>query len=137
MYETNSLSASLQDCLEALLEVENSENRIRITDVANKLNIAKASVKQSIDKLKELGMVNQQAYGPIVLTEKGRELAERISLRHKKLFRFLVEVLGVDADIAEKDACLMEHAVSSQTMQRLTDFLYKSGYMTDNSPSKK
>lgn len=125
------LSTSMQDYLEAILELGEGEDTVRITDIANRLKIAKASVNQTIAKCKEKGLVRQQAYGPVELTEKGREAAERVRQKHRKLRRFLVEVLGVDPDIAEKDACLMEHAVSAQTMERLTEFLLNNAKYPD------
>jgi DtxR family transcriptional regulator, Mn-dependent transcriptional regulator len=131
MSEAHELSASMQDYLEAIVELEEEENTVRITDIANKLKIAKASVNQTISKFKEMGLVQQQVYGPVGLTDSGRVMANKIRLRHKKLRQFLIEVLGVDGQIAEKDACLMEHAVSSQTMDRLTEFLFRNGYISN------
>ena len=133
MSETNDLSASMQDYLEAIVELEEIENTVRITDIANKLEIAKASVNQTINKFKDMGLVQQQAYGPVELTDNGRLMANKIRLRHKKLRQFLIEVLGVDGQIAEKDACLMEHAVSAQTMDKLTEFLSRNGYIEQKS----
>ncbi|KNY27966.1 metal-dependent transcriptional regulator [Pseudobacteroides cellulosolvens] len=130
MSKDMTLSASMQDYLEAIAELEEEEGIVRITDIANKLDIAKASVNQTVKKLKDMSLVRQQTYGPVELTDDGRLMANRIRQRHKKLRQFLVEVLGVDADIAEKDACLMEHAVSAQTMDRLTNFLCTNGYMS-------
>ncbi|HOV26201.1 MAG TPA: metal-dependent transcriptional regulator [Pseudobacteroides sp.] len=124
------LSASLQDYLEAIIELEEKEGIVRVTDIANKLDIAKASVNQTIKKLKDMSLVRQETYGPVELTDEGRHMANRIRQRHNKLRQFLIEVLGVDSDIAEKDACLMEHAVSAQTMDRLTDFLCANGYIS-------
>lgn len=131
MKNNNDLSVSMQDYLEAILELESGENPVRITDIAVKLNIAKASVNQTIAKFKEKGLVTQQVYGPVKLTEIGRKTAESISQRHRKLRKFLAEVLGVDGSTAENDACMMEHAVSSQTMDKLTDFLIRNGYVAE------
>lgn len=122
------LSASMQDYLEAILELEESEEPVRITDIANKLQIAKASVNQTISKFKKKGLVRQPAYGPVELTKEGRYMAEKVRQTHNKLRFFLAEVLGVDPAIAEEDACRMEHAVSPQTMERLTEFLEKYDY---------
>lgn len=131
MSEKITLSSSMQDYLEAILELAEEEASVRITDIASKLNIAKSSVNQTVSKLKEMGLVCQQAYGPVELTEGGREYAEKVKQRHVKLKRFLIKTLGVEPEIAEKDACLMEHAVSSQTMDRLTGFLCRNGYMEE------
>ncbi len=125
------LSSSMQNYLEAILELEEDERLVRVTDIANKLKIAKASVTQTINRFKEMGLVKQEVYGPIELTENGRKMAKKVISRHRKLRKFLTEVLGVEPEIAEKDACLMEHAVSPQTMERLTGFLCRNGYMMD------
>ncbi|MEN8905451.1 MAG: metal-dependent transcriptional regulator [Clostridiales bacterium] len=127
----NTLSASLQDYLEAILELEESENQVRITDIAKRLKIAKASVNQSIHKLKELELVIQQMYGPVLLTNEGRDIAIKIRDRHRKLRKFLIEVLNVKPEVAEKDACSMEHVVSPQTMDKLTEFLCRNGYLSE------
>lgn len=131
MSQTTILSSSMQDYLEAILELAQEEKSVRITDIANKLNIAKASVNQTISKLKEMELVQQQVYGPVELTDKGRLLANKVMQRHIKLKQFLVEALGVEPEVAEKDACLMEHVVSSQTMDKLTEFLCRNNYIKD------
>ncbi|QOR35516.1 metal-dependent transcriptional regulator [Clostridium sp. 'deep sea'] len=120
------ITASMQDYLEVILNLNDYEEAVRVTDIAKKLDIAKASVNQSINKLKKLGLVKHEVYGPVELTEKGRKVAEDVRMRHNKLYNFLVNILGVDSQTAEKDACLMEHVVSEQTMIRLTEFLIKT-----------
>jgi len=129
MSEFGKLSLSMQEYMEAILELSEESDTVRVTDIANKLNIAKSSVNQSISKLKDLGLVQQQTYGPVELTEEGRQLAGKLMQRHKKLKQFLVEALGVGEETAEKDACLMEHVVSAETMEKLTEFLCKIGYI--------
>lgn len=121
------LSSSLQDYLEAILELSQTDSSVRVTDLAGKLKIAKASVSQSIDKLAGLGLVEQESYGPIKLTEIGKEQALKIRRRHRMLRRFLTAILGVDPAIAEEDACRMEHAISPETMERLVAFLEAQG----------
>jgi DtxR family Mn-dependent transcriptional regulator len=133
MPENMGLSASMQDYLEAILELEEEEGPVRVTDIANKLNIAKASVNQAVNKFKDMELVRQQVYGPVELTDNGRHLANKVRQRHRKLRKFLIEVLGVDPETAEKDACLMEHAVSSETMDKLTGFLSRNGYLPEES----
>ena len=117
------VSSSMQDYLEVILNLIENEETARVTDIANKLKIAKASVNQTVNRLKRLGLVQQQAYGPVELTLKGREIAEIVRKRHRKLREFLVDVLGVEKTIAETDACLMEHVISVETMEKLTAFL--------------
>ncbi len=125
--EPNGISASLQDYLEAILNLSRQAETVRVTDIAQELNLAKASVAQALALLKEQDLIRQERYGPVELTEKGRHYALVIESRHKILLGFLVEVLGVNRQTAEKDACLMEHAVSAETMDKLVDFLEKRG----------
>lgn len=125
------ISASMQDYLETILEIEKKEESVRITDIAKKMNIAKASVNQTVKKLKSMGLVRHQTYGPVELTKSGKELALKVRERHVLIKKFLVNVLEVDPNIAEEDACLMEHVVSRQTMERLTIFLTSNGYIDE------
>jgi DtxR family Mn-dependent transcriptional regulator len=119
MTGTIALSSAMEDYLEVMLELAEREGIIRVTDIAAALNIAKASVTQAVTNLKDLGMVTQERYGPVQLTSTGQECAVKVRQRHRLLRKFLIEVLGVNPRIAEKDACLMEHVVSPQTMERL------------------
>jgi len=117
------LTQSLQDYLEVILNLSEEEEAVRVTDIAKRLNIAKASVNQAMNTLKDLNLIVQEKYGPVRLTEKGREEAAKVWYKHQILYDFLVNVLAVDPVIASKDACSMEHVVSPQTMKRLVEFL--------------
>ena len=57
------------------------------------------------------------------LTEAGREYGEEIWSRHQALRSFLVDDLGVDPEVADHEACEMEHTVSRDTMNRWMDWL--------------
>ncbi|HHY35168.1 MAG TPA: metal-dependent transcriptional regulator [Firmicutes bacterium] len=114
----------MEDYLEAILSLMASGQRsVRVTDIAEKLSIAKPSVTQALGVLKEMGLVEQERYGRVYLTADGMKAAASVSQRHRVLREFLVQVLGVDPSTADKDACQMEHAVSSTTMERLVNWL--------------
>lgn len=117
------LSPSLEDYLEAILELSDNEGFVRVTDLANKMGNAKASASQAIRRLAELGLLTHESYGPVKLTDLGRGQALKIFRRHKALRRFLIDILGVNPKIAEEDACRMEHAISHETMEKLVTFL--------------
>ena len=120
------MSKSIEDYLEVILELSREGSGARITDIAGKLNIAKASASQAVGVLKKLGLVRQDKYGPVVLTEKGIEEASRVRHRHRTIKKFLTDVLEVDDKTAEKDACLIEHVVSPQTLEKILLFIEKS-----------
>lgn len=62
---------------------------------------------------------SKEKYGVVNLTESGKNVADNIKSRYEVLKQFLQYVLGVDADIAAKDACQMEHIISSETVKRI------------------
>lgn len=126
MYRTSGLSLALEDYLEVMLDLGEKEKEIRVTDIAKSLHITKATVSQTLHKLKKIGMVDQESYGPVFLTSVGREEALKIRRRHRIIKQFLIEVLEVDMKTAEKDACLMEHVLSNATMKKLADFIIKN-----------
>lgn len=114
-----------EDYLEAILQLEKAQERagVRITDIAKKLEVTKPSVIRAMKQLHVEGYIEQEAYGDIYLTEKGRMKASQVYHRHSVLTRFFRDVLSVDPVQAEKDACLIEHYISPESMEKLASFV--------------
>lgn len=119
------ISASLEDYLEAVFVLENRQRVVRITDIAAFLSVSKPSVNRAINTLKEKNMLEHENYGEIRLTPSGETIAATVLHRHKLLKRFLTDTLGVDETNAEEDACRMEHVISSETIEKLFEYLEK------------
>ena len=119
------ITASGQDYLEAILELSLTGDPIRSVQIANMLGVSRASVNKATEVLKEAGMITKERYSSVQLTEKGREAAKLVQKRHIVLKRFLHEVLGVEEEVASRDACRMEHVISPQTLEKLDTFLKK------------
>ncbi len=117
------VTSSLQDYLEVILNLIQDKKTARVTDIADQLNIAKPSVIQALTLLKEKGLITQDRYGPVELTAEGKRYALRVHHRHKVVYGFLTQVLGVSPAAAEKDACLMEHDLSEETFKCLLQYL--------------
>jgi DtxR family Mn-dependent transcriptional regulator len=117
------ISNSLEDYLEAILILSEENDVVRITDLAKNLGIAKSSATEAVKSLADLGLLNHEKYGPVELTDRGKKKAAEIRRRHRLLKSFLTDVLGVPGETAEQDACLMEHAVSADTIDKLLKFL--------------
>lgn len=120
---SRTLSPSLEDYLKAILYLKNENGMIRVTDLAKKLHVAKASVNQAVTRLTSQKMLIHERYGPLELTVLGLKQAEKIYERHRFLKCFFTEVLGVDPQIAERDACMIEHYISPATLKKLNNFL--------------
>jgi len=116
------MTKALEDYLEEIHVLILQKGRARVRDVAHDLNVKMPSVVKALAELKKLDLVNQEPYGDIELTAKGRRLAANVLGRHTLLKAFLMK-LNVPEELADKDACLMEHILSATTLERIRDFV--------------
>ncbi len=116
------VTPSLQDYLEAILNLSEHNEKVRITDIATELDVAKSSVHQAVTQLDKAGFVEHERYGPLELTEKGRKEALKVRNKHDLLVKFFTQILGVDYETAHDDACLIEHVISQTTIDKLIEF---------------
>jgi len=111
-----------EDYLETLLEIIEHKGYAQVKDVSRSLHVSPASVTGMFRKLTEAGYINYEKYGGVTLTPEGEEIGRATRDRHEVLRQFL-EILGVDREIADEDACRIEHATNPETMDRLTRFV--------------
>lgn len=120
------MSMSHEDYLEAMVMLGADEtNGVRSVDVAEKLGVSKASVNKAVGGLRDAGYLDQEHYGAITLTAKGLERGRAVLGRHEMLTRFLTKALGIPADVAESEACQMEHAISDESLEKWSAFIEK------------
>lgn len=124
---TGAITSSKEDYLERIYDLSKEDEHVRSIDVARALNVSRASVNKSLVGLKEDGYIEQEPYGTITLTQKGRAVAKDVRSRHNALRAFLMNILNVDYETADTDACEMEHAISKQTADKLYAYLDKLG----------
>lgn len=117
------LSGSMEDYLETIYLLGKKKKMVRVRDIAKEMSITMPSVTGALKTLEQLELVAHPRYDMVFLTSKGNRLARAVYQRHLVLKSFLIDVLGIDPQIAESDACRMEHAVSSQTLERLVLFM--------------
>lgn len=110
-----SLLESGENYLEAILVLSKRNGSVRSIDVANEMGFTKASVSRAMSILKRDNYIIMEADGRIVLTKDGQKKAIAVYDRHVTLTRFINEKLGVALEIAEKDACRIEHIISPET----------------------
>ena len=116
------LTSSKEDCLEAIWALERQDGVARVRDIAARLEVGKSAVTAALKSLAKRELVNYDPYQFITLTDRGRELAREVARRRQVLRRFLTEILGLEAEVAEANACRMEHVVDNVVLQRLIDF---------------
>lgn len=127
----NELTPSYEDYIEAMYDLSLKGNgSVRSVDVAKELGFSKASVARATKNLREQGYINQERYGEIHLTPKGEEYGKRILERHQVLRGFLIDILGVEKETANDEACELEHAISQDTMDKWAAW-YKSQHTAE------
>ena len=114
-------SQSAEDYLERILELIQETGQARVVDIANSLNIRQAAATNIVKKPPELGFADHEKYKRgLVLTEKGRGVAQRIQRRHATLSRFF-SLLELDSETQGRDIEGIEHHLSRDTVRALED----------------
>jgi DtxR family Mn-dependent transcriptional regulator len=113
---------TIEDYVELVRDLQKGKERVHTNDVASALGITPASVTEIFQKLSEEGYIDYEKYGGVTLTKKGRKLAVSTKNKHESLKEFLI-LLGVDEEIAEHDACEMEHILHKETMDTVVKFV--------------
>lgn len=122
-FEENALTHSAAHYLRSVYELLEEQGYARVVDVARRLNITRGSCSISLKALKKRGLIVEDANKFLILSQEGRRLAEIVALNSDLLQVFFHEILGVDADQAEVDACKIEHLVSLDTSIKLFNFM--------------
>lgn len=105
---------SIEDYLETILSLQKKLGQVRSIDIANEMNFSKPSVSVAMKNLREKEFITMDEAGHILLTESGKKHAEDVLEKHTILTDWLIS-LGVDKEIAQEDACRMEHDMSEKT----------------------
>lgn len=121
--KVSSFSESMEDYLEIIF-ILGSDN-VRSVDIATKMHVSKASVNRAVNMMIEKGLVTKAPYGEICLTESGRITSQKVLTKHLVIRKFLIDILGVDAAIADDEACGIEHNISDDTLAKFEKLVNK------------
>lgn len=117
------LSRKAEDYLKAILIIESEKGYARIKDIACVLNVKAPSVTEMVKKLDREGYVRYIKYESVNLTPKGNKIATVTKKRHDLLKTFLIDIIKVPEKIAEKDACIIEHELNDETIEKIEYFV--------------
>jgi len=120
---TTGLSESLQDYLEAVYLLVERHGVARMKEIASHVGVSKSSVTGAVQVLRERGLVHYEPYAYVTLTDEGRGLGRVLVRRHRVLKQFLMCVLGVPEEEAERVGCKMEHVIKGDVLDRFVRFL--------------
>ncbi len=99
------------------------KGHIRVKDIAESLNISPPSVVDFLEKLSKEGLIVYEKGGKIELTEKGLSIGKALHERHEALKKFLILLLRIDEEQAERETCYIEHGISEKTLERIVRFI--------------
>jgi len=116
-------SKSTEDYLKAIQTLYRNGKLVSTTEIAEHFKIAPASVTEMLKKLAKKGYVKYSPYRGVHLTNKGIQVAEKVTRKHRLLERFLYDVLRIGKDKVHLQACEMEHALSDEAEESLCRFL--------------
>ena len=119
------ISKSLEEYLKTMYVLKQQNGNIRVTDIANKMNCTKPSVNKAIYNLKDEGLLNYESYGTIELTQSGENLAKKILEAYDIVYLFLKDVLGLEAEEAEKEAEKIKLAITDETINKLAKYVHE------------
>ena len=126
------VSMSHEDYLEAIVMLGGTDSQsVRSVDIAKQMDVSNASVNKAIGLLKEHGLADQPYYGDVTLTKKGYDYAKAVYKRHRYLTAFLSKALGIPDDVAEDEACLMEHAISDESFEKWIAYIEGLGIVDE------
>ena len=134
------LSKSLEEYVKEMYVLKMNKGEIRVTDIANSLQVSKASVNKAIKQLDAENIVEYETYGEIKLTQEGEKIAKKILEAYDITYLFLSEILQVDSKLAESEAKEMKNILSDNTINKLAKYTHEKlglaslecGYDIDN-----
>lgn len=129
------LTANMEDYLEAILIEEDTNKVVRVKGLIKSMDVKNSSVISALKILAEKDLITYEKHGNINLNEKGRRYAREIYQKHNILNKFIHEILGIEKEIAEQDACAIEHYIHKETFEKLNSFVKYIEKTEKNNPS--
>lgn len=124
------VSKSLSEYLSTIYALSMQGNSVRTTDISKTLGISKPSVNRAVNSLKQAGLVTHRPYEDITLTAEGLIYSQNVYSRHENVKQFLLNVLHINPQDAEKEACVMEHGLSQDTIDKMIKFMENQALKT-------
>ncbi len=121
--EEKPLTSTMEDYLEVIYDLDMEKKVVRVKDIASRMDVKMPTVTSMLRALNDRRLVNYEKHEYVRLTDEGAGVGKEMRRRHGVLFRFLKDILRIDAPVADGEACRMEHALSETTFERLTDFM--------------
>ena len=112
-------SPSMEQYIETIAHLLTKDKVCSVSEIAEIAQVSRPAASRAVRDLAEKDLVEHKAYGYVDLTPQGQSLADRLTARHHALQRFLQDVLGYSADVADEEACRLEHQLDDDLAARM------------------
>lgn len=116
-------TVSREDYLRGLYILDEEKSKIKSIDLAKYLDVSKASVSEMVKELMSEGLVLHKKYSKLNFTPKGREIAKKLTSKHRLIEIFLKKTLKIKPKNIHEEAHRLEHAFSDESISKLRKFL--------------
>lgn len=123
------ITIAMENYLEIIYEFQQNGDKARVSDIAKKKNVSKASVNNAMNVLAEYGLVINEKYHDVILTPSGLEQAKFICEKHSIIQTLFEKVIGIENELASEDACKIEHVISDHSINKIKEYLIKNKYV--------
>jgi DtxR family Mn-dependent transcriptional regulator len=113
---------TIEEYIETICVLEQRNGRAQTGMIASRLGVKPPSITEMLQKLERQGLIHYESYTGATLTRSGKKMARELMQKHR-VIADLLEILGIDREQAETDACEIEHHVSPETLKRLEQFV--------------
>ena len=113
---------TIEEYIETICVLEQRNGRAQTGMIASRLGVKPPSITEMLQKLERQGLIHYESYTGATLTGSGKKMARELMQKHR-VIADLLEILGIDREQAETDACEIEHHVSPETLKRLEQFV--------------
>jgi DtxR family Mn-dependent transcriptional regulator len=119
------LTVKMENYLEAIYDLTVEKGKARLSDVAARMQVTKASACTAMNVLAEKQLIHTERYRGIFLTSAGYRMSYALSKNHYILRKLLIDVIEEEPDLANADACAIEHVISSDALNKIHAFLVR------------
>jgi DtxR family Mn-dependent transcriptional regulator len=112
-----------QEYVEIIYEIQKKKKVARVKEIAKQRGVTRSSVSTALNLLKKKKLINHENYGLVELTDEGQQLGEELEERHQIIKDFFIDILSINPEIAEQDACILEHHISTQVLDSFVGFI--------------
>lgn len=113
------ITPTLENYLKTIHFLQKRNPSVRLIEIADRMSVTKPSANHAVAQLTKKGLVEHEKFGPIRLTDKGTETAEKLVSKFDTIKRFLMLVLNLNEETASTEACAIEHTICEVTLEKM------------------